>query len=72
MGYSGNQQYSSVTIGTIIPPLLENLAQLSSNMRIMDDAAKASQQDTLIAPDYNFSIGAPRNFSSRELGPVFS
>jgi len=34
---------------------------------IRDDAAKASRQDTLIGPGYNFSIGAPRNFSSREL-----
>ena len=39
-GHSGNQQYSSVIVRTIIAPLLENLAPLSSNMRIGDDTTK--------------------------------
>ena len=37
-------------------------------MRVLNNSAKASRQDTLIDPfGYNFSIDAPRNFSSREL-----
>jgi hypothetical protein len=68
IGYSGNQQYSFVIIGTMIAPLPENLAPLSSNMRIGDHSRRAPQEGAVCrATRYNFSIGLPRNFSSREL-----
>ena len=68
MGYSGNQQYSSLTIRTISAPLRKSSALLSSDMRIRDEVGEGRPNKTrLSAPGYNFSIGAPRNFSSREL-----
>jgi CheY-like chemotaxis protein len=52
----------------MIAALPGNLAPLSSNMRIADESAKGVPTKHVNRPrGYIFAIGAPRNFSSREL-----